>query len=439
MPRRDVGNEFIVALAAVGTLALALAFGAILTISRTVAVTPSATAIAGGATTTIPATPRAAPSATVESLASSTAVPSTAAPSTTAPVSTTSVVATTRSVTPRVLSTTAAMLPTLSATARTVGQAVSESVRPTSANATGLATQEVAISASFTPTPRPTPTPSFTLTVAPTVTASWTASDTATLTPSPSPTFTATDTETPTDTPTVTPTDTPTDTATFTPTTTPTDTPTDTPTGTPTDTPIDTPTDTPTDIPTDTPTLGPTYVIVTVTPAACTPRDGWVPYIVQPGDTLFRLSLRAGISVSQLQKANCLFDTTIYYGQVLVVPPGSAVTTPATGGPASITGCSNPAQTITLPAPGAAVQGTMVVTGTANIPNFSFYKLEVRADNLAVWHNFKQTTVPVNNGVLGTLNTDQFVPGLYWIQLVVVDKTGNFPLTPCALQVRFGH
>ena len=47
MPRRDVGNEVIVALAAIGMLALALTFGVVLTLSRTVSnPTQTATAVA---------------------------------------------------------------------------------------------------------------------------------------------------------------------------------------------------------------------------------------------------------------------------------------------------------------------------------------------------------------------------------------------------------
>ena len=42
MPRRDVGNEVIVALAAIGMLALALTFGVVLTLSRSVATQSSA-------------------------------------------------------------------------------------------------------------------------------------------------------------------------------------------------------------------------------------------------------------------------------------------------------------------------------------------------------------------------------------------------------------
>lgn len=59
----------------------------------------------------------------------------------------------------------------------------------------------------------------------------------------------------------------------------------------------------------------------TVTRIACGAPAGWIIYIVQPGDTLFRISLLYRVSVSQLQQANCLGGSSaIYTGQQLRVP-----------------------------------------------------------------------------------------------------------------------
>jgi len=46
----------------------------------------------------------------------------------------------------------------------------------------------------------------------------------------------------------------------------------------------------------------------------------WVAYTVKRGDTLFRIALAYGLSVEQLQAANCLSSTTIRVGQVIYVP-----------------------------------------------------------------------------------------------------------------------
>ncbi len=83
-------------------------------------------------------------------------------------------------------------------------------------------------------------------------------------------------------------------------------------------------------------------LIPSATPVPCGPPVGWVRYTVQPGDTLFKLSLALGVSVPQLQSANCLNSSVILVGQLLWVPfiprpadtltpiPPTAVTLPPT-------------------------------------------------------------------------------------------------------------
>lgn len=60
----------------------------------------------------------------------------------------------------------------------------------------------------------------------------------------------------------------------------------------------------------------------TRTPIPCGPPAGWTIYVVQPGDTLYRISRAYGIKTSDLQFANCLGSSTfIRVGQKLYVPP----------------------------------------------------------------------------------------------------------------------
>jgi len=59
----------------------------------------------------------------------------------------------------------------------------------------------------------------------------------------------------------------------------------------------------------------------THTPIPCGPPKGWVSYIVQQGDTLYRLGKAYGVSVAQLQRANCISGSLIQIGQSLFVPP----------------------------------------------------------------------------------------------------------------------
>ncbi len=84
--------------------------------------------------------------------------------------------------------------------------------------------------------------------------------------------------------------------------------------------PLPTATPTPTLPPNQTPTEAPSATPrPTIRP--CGPPSGWVTYIVQPGDTLYSLSRIFGVSVAELQFANCLANPNdIKAGSTLYVP-----------------------------------------------------------------------------------------------------------------------
>jgi LysM repeat protein len=64
---------------------------------------------------------------------------------------------------------------------------------------------------------------------------------------------------------------------------------------------------------------------------SCGKPPGWVIYIVKPGDTLYRISILTGTSVSSLKRANCLGTSTIIHpGQNLYVPKQPGVSTKPT-------------------------------------------------------------------------------------------------------------
>ncbi len=66
--------------------------------------------------------------------------------------------------------------------------------------------------------------------------------------------------------------------------------------------------------PTSTPTIAPTLT-------GCTPIEGWVTYVVAPGDTLSGIAARARTTASALVAANCLANAdTIFVGQRILVP-----------------------------------------------------------------------------------------------------------------------
>lgn len=108
-------------------------------------------------------------------------------------------------------------------------------------------------------------------------------------------------------------------------------TPTPTSSPSPTATPTRTPTATATALPPSptlprmggggTATASPTRPAATPTPA-CGPPPNWVRVQVLPGETLFRLAVRYGTTVAQLQWANCLGSSTVVRaGQWLWAPP----------------------------------------------------------------------------------------------------------------------
>ncbi len=69
----------------------------------------------------------------------------------------------------------------------------------------------------------------------------------------------------------------------------------------------------------------------TAPPVACGAPPGWIQYTVQPGDNLYQISLRYGVTVAQLQQANCLANPNdIHVGQRLWVPNVPTITPPVT-------------------------------------------------------------------------------------------------------------
>jgi hypothetical protein len=322
-----------------------------------------------------------------------------------------------------------------------------------------------------TATPTNTPTPTATFTNTPTSTPTNTALPTATLTDTAMPTNTPMPTDTETSTPTNTDTPTSTATLTYTPTSTPTDTETSTPTNTDTPTAtathIATPTATQTNSATTTFTPPPTDLAFLPTPTpplpasatpamrgACVQPDGWAIYTVQPGNTLFSIGRNVGSSVTELTQVNCIGDADlITTGDRLFVPhlpnspvltgtPGSSGSsvTETTGGSTELVplGCVHPSAQITSPKPSQTVRGEFTVVGSATLDNFWYYRIEVRAHMATVYNVLGLFYKPVVNDALASVDTEAFGPGLFWIRVSVVDKTGGIPaVATCAIPVIF--
>ena len=84
------------------------------------------------------------------------------------------------------------------------------------------------------------------------------------------------------------------------------------------------------------------------------------------------------------------------------------------------------------------VRGNMPIRGTANVPGFQYYKIEVApgaSPQDQEWTVIGQLhRTPVVSGVLETFNSGAYPPGTYTVRLVVVDNTGNYP-EPCRVTV----
>ncbi|GMR09737.1 MAG: hypothetical protein BMS9Abin28_0557 [Anaerolineae bacterium] len=98
-------------------------------------------------------------------------------------------------------------------------------------------------------------------------------------------------------------------------------------------------------------------------------------------------------------------------------------------------GCLNESATITSPTSGEEVRSLVEVLGSADIPNFAFYKIEIRPSQPnSVWQVITAGTEILSEDVLGTWDTSLVENGVYLLQLVVTDTAGNAPL-PCTIEI----
>ena len=65
-------------------------------------------------------------------------------------------------------------------------------------------------------------------------------------------------------------------------------------------------------------------------PIQCGPPAGWIFYTVQPGDTLFSIGLSYGVTVAELQFANCMGSSTLIRAGTRLFVPNVPTRTPTT-------------------------------------------------------------------------------------------------------------
>lgn len=113
---------------------------------------------------------------------------------------------------------------------------------------------------------------------------------------------------------------------------------------------------------------------------------------------------------------------------------GTPLPTPASTQEAPVgVGCVNAHVMITEPPFGASVAGPVEVKGSADIPDFAFYTLEINGPSTqGNWQTISAGSAPVSNGVLGAWDTSVYEAGSYQFRLVVYDAAGNSP-PPCVI------
>ncbi len=90
---------------------------------------------------------------------------------------------------------------------------------------------------------------------------------------------------------------------------------------------------------------------------------------------------------------------------------------------------------LTSPKPGDIIKGQVTLVGTADVPNFGFYKYEFSALGADVWYTIQANPQVTDGGNLGNWDTSEVTPGDYNLRLVVFDNQGN-PFPPCVVPVR---
>lgn len=106
--------------------------------------------------------------------------------------------------------------------------------------------------------------------------------------------------------------------------------------------------------------------------------------------------------------------------------------------PSGMSGCVPDQIIITSPQPGEVVKGSIDIVGTANVPNFGFYKYEIAPMGTQNWATISAERNPKQADKLGTWNTSSLTNGEYFLRLVITDNVGG-SLEPCVIAVRVAN
>jgi hypothetical protein len=117
---------------------------------------------------------------------------------------------------------------------------------------------------------------------------------------------------------------------------------------------------------------------------------------------------------------------------VLETPTPTPVPAPVVVAPS----CPDQRSLFVRPGENEVVSGDLNVIGSATHDNFQYYKIEAApgAGASGGWQHMVNGQAPVVSGLLGSVNTRALTNGVWTLQLVVVDQTGNF-VPPCKVTV----
>jgi LysM repeat protein len=180
-------------------------------------------------------------------------------------------------------------------------------------------------------------------------------------------------------------------------------------------------------------------------------------YTVKPGDSLSEIAMYHGTTANDIAAANNLkYPYIIYSGQSLFIPCGGSGYYPVdhhyghpkkghhqpppppkqeTLHPAA---CPREVQ-IVQPKENETVPDVVHVIGTADIPDFQFYKVEYAQGRTPLDSSFNSIgqTVPTNvvDSILATWYVGNMPAGDYTLRLTAVDNEGQFP-RPCDVHIK---
>jgi hypothetical protein len=98
------------------------------------------------------------------------------------------------------------------------------------------------------------------------------------------------------------------------------------------------------------------------------------------------------------------------------------------------TGCIPGEVMIISPEDGESIRDVVEVVGTADIPDFGFYKFEISKVDAQSWLTIQAQDEVKREEELGFWDTNQIEPGQYNLRLVVFDNLGN-QRDPCVVSV----